>query len=84
MRLLLTYPTTHAALTAERDLKAAGLTVDLTPVPPAVRHDCGLGLSLEAAEPLPAALLASAPTGLWRVLDPLPGERRRRHEPYHP
>ena len=83
MRLLLTYLTTHAALAAERDLRAAGVTVDLIPVPPSVRHHCGVGLVLDAEEPLPAAVAATTPEGLWRVLDPLPGTRRRRYEPYH-
>lgn len=81
MLLLATYPSSNSALRAENRLKAAGLAVDLIPVPRQIRSSCGFCLLVDPAgneEPL----RASGPEGLWRVLDPEPGSPRRRYEPY--
>ena len=38
------FPTTHAALRAERAARDAGLTVQMVPVPRAISSDCHLGM----------------------------------------
>ena len=80
MLVLATYPSSHAVLRAEKTLKAAGLQVDLIPVPRQIRSNCGFCvlLELEGAE---TPLRATGPEGLWRALDPEPGTLRRRYEP---
>ncbi len=81
MRLLATYPSSSSALRAEHRLKASGLAVELIPVPRQVRSNCGFCLLVDAGGSL-ESLRATGPDGLWRVLDPEPGTRRRRYEPY--
>ena len=81
MLVLATYPSSQAALRAEARFKAAALDLELIPVPRQIRSTCGFCLlvNLEGHEEL---VQASAPDGLWRVLDPAPGTHRRRYEPY--
>ncbi|BDU74921.1 DUF3343 domain-containing protein [Mesoterricola silvestris] len=81
MLLLATYPSTHAALRAEQRLKAAGFAVDLIPVPRQIRSSCGFCLLVETAG-TEGPVRDSGPEGLWTVLDPLPGNPRRRYEPH--
>ena len=38
------FPTTHAALRAERAAKDAGLTVQMVPVPRGISSDCNVGM----------------------------------------
>lgn len=79
--LLATYPSSHAALRAEKLLKARGLEVELIPVPRQVRSSCGFCLLVHVEGDDPG-LAASAPESLWRALEPEPGSPRRRYEPY--
>jgi hypothetical protein len=79
--ILATYPSSHAALGAERSLKAAGFRVELIPVPRQIHSHCGFCLLLEMGGN-EEALGATAPEHLWRALDPAPGTHRRRYEPY--
>jgi hypothetical protein len=79
--ILATYPSSHAALDAERSLKAAGFSVDLIPVPRQVHSRCGFCLLLDMAGD-EAALGTTGPDQVWRALDPAPGTHRRRYEPY--
>jgi hypothetical protein len=51
MRLIVTFPSSHAALAAERALLGAGLPVELIPVPRQIRSDCGFCLLADAGEP---------------------------------
>jgi len=83
--LLATYPSSHAALRAERRLKDAGLPIELIPVPRQIHSSCGFCLLVHLQEP-DATLLDSGLEGLWRALDPEPGQPRRRYErhPSHP
>jgi len=80
MQVLATFPSSQAALRAEQRFLAAGLPVELIPVPRQVHSTCGFCLlvELEGGGPI---LQASAPESLWRVLEPLPGTHRRRYEP---
>lgn len=81
MLLLATYPSSHAALRAESQLKAAGVPVELIPVPRQVRSSCGFCLLAQA--PDGAELLrASGAEGLWLAREPEPGTFRRTYEPY--
>jgi hypothetical protein len=74
MRLLATFPSSHAALAAERRLLDAGRAVELIPVPRQVHSDCGFCLLGAEHEPGGAdtrewldALRACGARGLWRV-----------------
>ena len=80
MPLLATYPSSHAALAAERRLRTGGLPVELIPVPRQIRSTCGFCLLVEA-EDAREALSLTAPDALWRVMEPLPGTHRKRYEP---
>jgi len=81
MLVLATYPSSHAVLRAEKRLKAAGLAVDLIPVPRQIHSNCGFCIltDLEAAGDI---LGSTCPDALWRALDPEPGSLRRRYEPH--
>lgn len=81
MTILATYPSSHAALRAEKRLKAGGLAVELIPVPRQIRSSCGFCLLVDLAEP-DERVMDSGPESLWRALDPEPGTPRRRYEPY--
>ena len=79
--LLATYPSSHAALKAEKRLKAEGLAVELIPTPRQIRSSCGFCLLVDLDLP-GDAILDSSPESLWRALDPEPGTYRRHYEPY--
>ena len=81
MLVLATYPSSHAALGAEKALLAEGLAVELIPVPRQIRSNCGFCLLVETAG-REATLRGSGAEALWRALDPEPGTHRRRYEPY--
>lgn len=46
--IILTFHSVHAAIRAERMLKARGLSPDLIPLPREIASDCGFCLLLEA------------------------------------
>ena len=48
--LLFTFPNTKTAITAERALLAAGLTVTVMPMPEALSNQCGIVLRLPEHE----------------------------------
>ncbi len=79
--LLATYPSSHAALKAEKQLNAAGLQVELIPVPRQVHSSCGFGLLCDIGDHL-ELLKESGAEGLWKVLGAEQGHSRRRYEPY--
>ena len=81
MLLLATYPSSHAALRAEKRLRREGLAVELIPVPRQIHSTCGFCLLVEAADPV-EPIRASGAQGLWLSLEPLVGTNRRRYEPY--
>lgn len=81
MLLLATYASSHRALRAESALRAAGLAVELIPVPRQVRSTCGFCLLAEV-EDQGALLRESGAEGLWRALERTPGQFRRNYEPY--
>ena len=81
MLLLATYPSSHAALKAEQQLRATGLSVELIPLPRTVRSSCGFGLLVEVQDE-GVSLRKSGAEGLWRVQEPLPGQHRRSYEPH--
>ncbi len=80
MRLLATFESSHAALRAEGALKAAGLPVELIPVPRQISSDCGFCLLCEIENP--ELLQGSGAKGFWRVLEPDSQHTWRRYEPY--
>ena len=79
MLLLATYPSSHAALAAEKLCKGAGLQVELIPVPRQIHSACGFCLLVEVQA---GTELPGAPESLWRVLEPAPGTVRKRYEPW--
>jgi hypothetical protein len=87
-RLLATYPSSHAALRAERDLLERGLAVELVPVPRQVRADCGFCLLADAPEADAAfqerleTLRASGARELWRVASRPGGPGPRKENSY--
>jgi hypothetical protein len=81
MLLLASYASSQGALQAERLLKAAGLQVELIPVPRQVRSSCGFGLLVEVEDD-GCLLRASGAEGLWRAQEPEAGQHRRTYEPY--
>lgn len=81
MLLLATYASSQEALQAERMLKAAGLQLELIPVPRQVKSSCGFGLLAEVQDG-GGLLRASGAEGLWRAHEPAPGQHRRTYEPY--
>ena len=89
MDLLLTFPSSHAALGAERALSGSGVAVELIPVPRQIRSDCGFCLLTDVGVPDTPdferrlrALRACAPQGLWRVLETQPDPRSRKVKSY--
>lgn len=80
MLLLATYPGSHAVLRAEQVLRAAGLAVELIPAPRAVNSRCGFCILADVRDD-GAQLRASGADGLWRALEPPPGQFRRTYEP---
>jgi hypothetical protein len=81
MLLLATYASSHGALRAEQNLLAAGVAVELIPVPRQVRSNCGFCLLADVADQ-GEGLRATGAEGLWLALEPEPGQVRRRYEPY--
>jgi hypothetical protein len=79
--LLATYPSSHAVLKAEKRLYAAGLRVELIPVPRQIRSSCGFCLLCDIEGHL-ELLQESGVEGLWRVLGTEHGHSGRRYEPY--
>jgi len=81
MLLLATYTSSHGALRAEKQLIAAGLQVELVPVPRQVQSNCGFGLLVDGQDQADL-LRASGAVRLWRAVEPEPGGHRRIYEPY--
>ena len=81
MLLLATYASSHEALRAEQILKAAGLQVELIPVPRQVKSSCGFCL-LADVQDHGHLLRESGGKELWRVKEPEPGQYRRNYEPH--
>jgi len=81
MLILATYRSSQAALRAEQRFKAAGVAVELIPVPRQIKSTCGFCLLVEE-EGHEDLVQTGVPEGLWRVLEPLPGSLRRRYEPF--
>ena len=80
MLLLATYASSHAALRAEKTLKAEGVVVELIPVPRQVQSLCGFGLLAEVSDG--AVFQKSGAENLWQVREPEAGHWRRTYEPY--
>ena len=88
MLILATFPSTHAALRAEKQLTGE-VPVELIPVPRQIRSDCGFGLLAGPLDPLEAGravviLKDHGATGLWRVLEldsPTSRHKEKRYEP---
>ena len=78
--LLATYASSHAALRAEKTLKAEGVVVELIPVPRQVQSLCGFGLLAEVPDGV--LLQGSGAENLWQVREPEAGHWRRTYEPY--
>lgn len=70
MDIIATFPSTQAALGAERTLLTGGLPVELIPVPSQIRGDCGFCLLVRGAEDPPGWMERLRTCGaleLWRV-----------------
>jgi hypothetical protein len=81
MLLLATYASSHGALRAEQELKAAGLEVELIPAPRQVRSSCGFCLLADVQDE-GGLLWASGAEGLWKAMEPEQGQHRRTYEPH--
>jgi len=59
-RGIVTFPSTHSALNAERVARKAGLTIAMIPVPRWISSDCNMGMavSMEDKESLKTLLVA--------------------------
>jgi hypothetical protein len=91
MHLIVTFPSVHAALAAERALRGEGLAVELIPLPRQIRADCGFGLLLDVGEPHrdPGRLQLLDGCGgreRWRVLETQasPSSRKVKHYERYP
>ncbi|MCE5257402.1 MAG: DUF3343 domain-containing protein [Spirochaetaceae bacterium] len=62
---ILTFPTTFAAIRAEKSVKAKGIPADLIPVPVEISSECGFCLRMPAS---PAGLDGSGGVGIAEVL----------------
>ena len=89
MDLLVTFPSSHAALGAERTLLDLGLAVELIPVPRQIHSDCGFCLLTQAGAPGAfdlegrlQALRACRPEALWRIHETQPDPRSRKVKTY--
>ena len=70
MAFIALFPSSHAALAAERQLLDQGLPVELVPVPRQIHSDCGFCLLLETPAPAPPGELgACGAESLWRVTE---------------
>jgi hypothetical protein len=72
-----TFPSSHAALAAERTLLGRDLPVELIPVPRQIHSDCGFCLRVAAGLEAAPALAAAGALGLWRVLEAPPASPLR-------
>ena len=87
MLVLATFPSTYAALRAERELTDE-IPVELIPVPRQIRSDCGFGLLAGPLDPPGSRgvtiLKGHGATGLWRVVEldsPTSRHKEKRYEP---
>jgi hypothetical protein len=88
LALVLTYPTTFAALAAEKRFKGEGRATDLIPVPTGISSDCGFCLLFSDLGEKPVqeiiAELAqdSSFEGAWLETTTLEAGSRRREKRY--
>jgi len=90
MYLVATFPSTQAALRAEKEL-AGNIPVELVPVPRRIHSQCGFCLLAGPLEPggpacgtAMSALRAQGAEGLWRVVESLSPESGRKEKHYEP
>jgi hypothetical protein len=88
-RILATFASSHAALSAERVLLRDGLAVELIPVPRQVHSDCGFCLVTDELDPggsafelRRGALRASGALDLWRIETHPAGPDQRKEKTY--
>ena len=91
MMFIATFPSTQAALRAERELEGA-VSIELIPVPRKIHSNCGFCLLVGPMEPGEAsfessiaALQSQGAESLWRVIETpsLTSKRKEKHyEPY--
>ena len=67
-RVLLLFASIHGVLAAEARLKAAHISMDMIPVPKEISAECGMAITVAAADRA-RALDALAGTRLVRILD---------------
>jgi hypothetical protein len=85
MEIIATFPSTQAALGAERTLLGEGLPVELIPVPTQIRGDCGFCLRVLGAGDPPGwleRLQACGARELWRVSTAPTGPHGRKVKSY--
>ena len=84
MHLVATFPSSQAALDAEKAL-AGKAPVELIPVPRRIHSQCGFCLlvgPLASGEPAMADLRAQGAEGIWRVIETLSPESGRKEKRY--
>ncbi len=79
--LLLTFPSVHAALTTEGRLKAAGLALEMIPLPRDISSACGYGILLGPGAGDRAWISDVDLEASYRVYEtePKDGSRRKRY-----
>ena len=85
MDILATFPSSQAALGAERALLGEGLPVELIPVPTRIHGDCGFCLLVREAGDTPGCLdrlRACGARELWRVTPAPSGPTARKVNTY--
>lgn len=79
--LLLTFPSVHAALATEERLKAAGLALEMIPLPREISSACGYGILLGPGAGAEAWIKSVDLEASYKVYETEPedGSRRRRY-----
>ena len=91
MMLIATFPSTQAALQAERELEGT-VPIELIPVPRKIHSNCGFCLLVgpiepgeDSFEPSIFALQTRGAQSLWRVIElesQISKRKEKRYEPY--
>ena len=81
--LIVTFPSTHAALSAEKKLKDEGVVgVEFIPVPREISSNCGVCLKINKQEKLSELLKEITCEALWLLTEKQTKESKRKIREY--